>query len=325
MIDVYASQPHYVEHMGPVMVALDDAGLLGDVYGVGLASVGGVERTPRRGHGPVLVASGLDAMQCGDRPVIHLNHGVGQTYHGDRDHPVDSHGYVGGPDLDRVALFLCVNEHEAARWAERYPGSRQAVVGTPRLDRWHGVEWPRYEQGSPTVAVSFHWPCTIVREAGSAVRDWRAAVLDYHRSEHAEVLGHWHPRWGDDLALWYDRHGIEPVASFDEVVRRADVYVCDNSSTMYEFAAANDRPVVALNAADWRLGVHHGLRFWSHVPGLMAWPGSTPLFDSVRHSLVDNAHTSEHLRKRAVQHVWGRLLDGRAAARAVDAIAARFA
>ena len=51
------------------------------------------------------------------------------------------------------------------------------------------------------------------------------------------------------------------MRSFDEVCRRADVYLNDASSTLFEFASTG-RPVVVLNASFYRRKVHHGLRFW---------------------------------------------------------------
>ena len=56
--------------------------------------------------------------------------------------------------------------------------------------------------------------------------------------------------------------GFEPVRWFGDVCRRAEVYVCDGVSTLYEFAAL-DRPVVVLNPPSFRRDVHHGGRFWT--------------------------------------------------------------
>jgi hypothetical protein len=74
------------------------------------------------------------------------------------------------------------------------------------------------------------------------------------------VIGHGHPR-RSELASRYRRAGIEHVASFSEVCRRASIYVADNTSTLFEFAATG-RPVVVLNARRYRRDVRHGLRFW---------------------------------------------------------------
>jgi UDP-N-acetylglucosamine:LPS N-acetylglucosamine transferase len=78
------------------------------------------------------------------------------------------------------------------------------------------------------------------------------------------VIGHGHPKgdWPARLQRIYRRAGInEYVPDFDEVCRRADLYVCDNSSTLFEFAATG-RPVLVLNHPDYRRHVEHGLRFW---------------------------------------------------------------
>jgi UDP-N-acetylglucosamine:LPS N-acetylglucosamine transferase len=63
------------------------------------------------------------------------------------------------------------------------------------------------------------------------------------------------------LRPWYERKGIEVVSSFSEVLKRADLYACDNSSSLFEFAATG-RPVMVLNPPFYRKTVHHGLRFW---------------------------------------------------------------
>jgi UDP-N-acetylglucosamine:LPS N-acetylglucosamine transferase len=75
------------------------------------------------------------------------------------------------------------------------------------------------------------------------------------------VLGHGHPRIMERLLPIYDALDIEPVYDFEEVLERADCYVCDNSSTMFEFASTG-RPVVVLNPPWYRREVNHGLRFW---------------------------------------------------------------
>jgi hypothetical protein len=67
------------------------------------------------------------------------------------------------------------------------------------------------------------------------------------------------------------------VASLREVQRRAAVYVCDNSSSMYEFAATG-RPVVVLDLPEGRIkgigyrrNINHGLRFWDALFGATAF------------------------------------------------------
>ena len=154
------------------------------------------------------------------------------------------------------------NQHAADRWAFRYPGSSVEVVGCPRLDALpvRSVHTAATVEASPVVAVSFHWDGYACDEWRSAFDWYREALTILARDPAIKLLGHEHPN-RNDLGYFYREHGIEYTDDFDEVLRRADVYACDNSSTLYEFASTG-RPVVVLNAAWYRPEANHGLRFW---------------------------------------------------------------
>jgi CDP-glycerol glycerophosphotransferase (TagB/SpsB family) len=112
----------------------------------------------------------------------------------------------------------------------------------------------------PTVAVSFHWDCKVTEETGSTFEEYHDAVLELSRESAINLIGHAHPSF-PRLFDWYGANGIEAVRSIDDVFERADLYACDNSSTLYEFASL-DRPVVVINGERYRRGVKYGLRFW---------------------------------------------------------------
>lgn len=263
MIDCFASEAHYLDHLLPVALELEARVLVTSAELRDRARDAGVRDvaigSPRKPNGaPVLVAAYKDAdWTSKERRVGLLEHGAGQTYSG-----VQHRGYSGGPGWDHCSLFLCPGEHVAARWRRRYPAARVEVVGCPRLDR---IE--RRAGDEPLVVFTFHWPCRQAPEAGTAFHDYRhalaalaAAAVGY------TIAGHWHPRWGDDLRAWYQRVGIPTIDEADDVLATADVLVADNTSLMYEAAFLGIR-VVALNARAYRREVEHGLRFWSNVPG----------------------------------------------------------
>jgi UDP-N-acetylglucosamine:LPS N-acetylglucosamine transferase len=77
------------------------------------------------------------------------------------------------------------------------------------------------------------------------------------------TIGHAHPKgdWPRRMERQYSRTDIPFVEDFDDVCRQADVYVCDNSSTIPEFASTG-RPVVLLNARHWHRQGGVGGRFW---------------------------------------------------------------
>ena len=113
------------------------------------------------------------------------------------------------------------------------------------------------------VAVSFHWNYHGIPEMRSAFDWYSKAVVEL--AKEVTVIGHGHPK-RKDLPDWYRAHGIEYVPNFFEVLRRADVYACDNSTTLFEFASTG-RPVVVLNAPWYRQEANHGLRFWDAALG----------------------------------------------------------
>lgn len=248
LIDVYASMPWYMEHLQPIVDALGPD--IGHVY------QGPVMPRVRDLAPQILVASWGDfgsARKVGYQRFALTQHGAGQSYSGARtpDYP----SYPGGRSHQGVGLFLVPNEHAAGRWRKAYPRAAVRVVGCPKLDTLPA----RGPGPGPVVAVSFHWDFQLCPETKSAFPEYRGILPEL--AKRWKVLGHGHPR-RYDLRRWYATKGIEHVPAFTDICRRADVYVCDNSSSMFEFAATG-RPVVVLNTRGYRRGVEHGLRFWS--------------------------------------------------------------
>lgn len=278
-VSFYASLPHYADHLLPVWEALDRPPfhcrpkLTHHLTGRGVP-VAGI----RPASGLVVVAGACDVAAMRDRPTVLVEHGAGQAY------DVDDPGYSGGPGRDGVVLFLCPNETSATRNRAAYPHAAVEVVGSPRVEALRSVAGTspdgrgeatgrppsrqRRADGPPAVALSFHFDSPMGRrvpEAGSALRHYerglRAAVLAM-RERGIEVIGHGHPRGEPTFRNLWRRLGVEHMADFAEVVRFADVYACDNSSTLYE-AAAVGIPVVVMNAPWYRRDVDLWPRFWA--------------------------------------------------------------
>jgi len=322
-IDALASERHFVDHLAPVWLAMPDdlrgRFLVADRTLVRHAAGRGIEAVPAtRTSNPMLVASYGDQMRgrrLGARTFISMEHGAGQSYGGD---PRSArHGsYAGGRDRDDTALFLVPNEQAASRWRVACPTADVAVVGSPKLDTL-----PAREPGpGPVVALGFHWPCAIAPEARTAFPHYRSMVPSLTRG--FRVLGHGHPRFMGRLSSFYRSAGIEPVEDFDDVLRRADLYVCDNSSTLFEFAATG-RPVVVLDAPWYRRDVQHGLRFWDAATVGFQVDDPADLAGTVEAALGDPPWQRTE-RERVIASVYARPVEGAARA-AMDAIAAWLA
>lgn len=351
-LDFYAGERHYIDHLLPLYRALPDdrrgdfyagARRHADAYAAdrGLHAIPVLQ--PPAGSTPIVVASYGDARAAHGRPIALLEHGAGQHY------STGNPAYSGGVDRGDVGLFLCPSETVAARNRQVYPDAEFAVVGCPKLDPWHrrsGCSCPASEYGGgllpgpimeiscdwhgelsplsagspdrPVVAISFHWPTPGPPEAGNAFGHFRPAFRELV-AEFPTVLGHAHPRFFGTVRPYYEAAGIRPVRDFAEILDLADVYVCDNSSTIYEFAST-DRPVVLMNSPKYRRGVDHGLRFWDLATVGLQVDTPTALAETVRLAVADPDVVASE-RRRCVAEVYASA-DGTATEKAVAALCA---
>lgn len=315
MIDALARHAHYLDHIAPIWHALPDelrgtlwvdASLRRDAQHLGLTST---TTRPSRASTPTLVAGWPDARRARhlDRPVILMEHGAGQTY---IDTAVDN--YAGGADRQGVVAVLVPNEYSARAHRAAHPEIPATVIGCPKLDAWVA----RPPTSSTTICISFHWDAhRVAPEARTAWPAFRRAIPALVET-HPGTIGHAHPRIAETIRRPMAKLGLEFVASFAEVVDRAGLYICDNSSTLFEFAAL-DRPVVVLNAPGYRRHVHHGGRFWDWADIGPQVNAASELVDVVDQALLEKPDQIDR-RRRIVADVYPHL--GHATSRAVDAL-----
>lgn len=325
VVDRYSSLPHYAEHIDPIWTELERRGLAGDAWAPRHGCPWGKPMGRRDLSRPVLVAGLGDHQRVNPSPTILVEHGAGQAY-------VDlaSGSYSGGPGWERARLFVCPNETVAGRWRATYPETPAAVVGAPKMDRWHDGRRGRGEAGDrgrpltpghgAVVAVTFHWECRLVPETRSSWEHYDRALPDlvaWADRNGIRLLGHGHPRlWGRIERRWR-RLGVEPVERLADVLDRADLLVADNTSALYEFASL-DRPVVVLNAPWYRRDVEHGGRFWTWADVGVQVDRPEQLPGAIAVALADPPAIRAR-RAEIVGEVYHRR-DGRAATRAADAI-----
>lgn len=300
MITFLAEWRHYIDHLAPVYHELPGAELYCREHALEHARSLGIDAktyegktAPIRRDALAVVASRYDYFHLREgTPCVYTAHGNGQSFV-----TGEHNGYAGGTGLDHVVQFLAVNEHNAGAWRRTYPDRRIDVVGCPKLDQLP----ERRPRERPTVCVSFHWD---TRSSGNRISEtwtawpyYRKAVeaLVKHRRRTFDVIGHGHPRMVGGLQRWFDKLGIEWVSDFNDVLARADLYVNDCSSTLYE--AATVMPVVVLNIPQYRREVEHGLRFWEYADVGLQVDRPEQLADAVTWSLAEPATAAERRRE----------------------------
>lgn len=262
------------------------------------------------------VASFEDHVAVAPSPTVMVQHGVGQSYFGDPK-SARNPSYSGGRGRERVVLFLEPSEYAASATQKTSPDAAIAIVGSPRLDKWHGRSFTPSDP--PVVTLSFHCDLHVVPETRWAQPHYNQAIIDLVRSNPPyEIWGHIHPRfrtWG--MKFW-GRLGVPFHEDFEDVLEHSSCYVIDNSSTAVEFAATG-RPVVFLSAPWYRRGVDHGGRFWDWPKGQVHVEEPEDLADGIKMALTDPPEIRK-ARTAMIEKAYGGLIDGQATMRAVGAL-----
>lgn len=194
------------------------------------------------------------------RVVVLMEHGVGQSYLGDSDGRRGNPHYVGGAERQQTLdLVLLPNEMAAAVERQYNPGLEQVVIGSPWLDAVGELDLDTPERRA-VATVSLHWDAAgVAAEAGSAFREYRSAIRKV-----GGLVATAHPRESHGHARWWKAHELRFERSPLRALEASPILIADNTSLMY-YAAAWGRAVVVLNSRNYRPGVEHGIRFWSHA------------------------------------------------------------
>lgn len=245
------------------------------------------------------------------KKAVFCDHGVGMFY--DNGHP----SYAGSTvDRECVALRLSPNEIHAKKEREVL-NCPVEVIGVPKMDKWANYKRPQKVRSKKTVVVSFHWDCHVVPETRSAWKYFVNALPELKQKYN--LYGHSHPRIWRTMNSVYRGLGIRTMESFDEVMKNADVYVCDNSSTIFEFAFTK-RPVVLLNSPLYRKDVSYegNPRFWKFADIGPQVNKPTELGNAIE----DAFKNKEAYRQRIDEAVRGVFVfeDGKSTQRAVEVI-----
>lgn len=312
MIDGLAFEPQFLDHLAPVWRALPDRGkLLIETGLMDRAARLGLEAEPvnfvelrasqplpptaRMEDGPIAFATSIGDIKVGRRlgyrRFVFMEHGAGQAYIGERGYSARHQSYSGGIDREDVELFLVPNEYSADLWRTAYPAATVQIVGCPKLDTLPARQLDPNESG-PIVAISFHWPGHVSPESDTALGYYLRALPEL--AKRYSVIGHAHPKgdWPQRLQRDYRRAGIPFVADFDDVCRKADLFIADNTSCLFEFASTG-RPVVVLNSPGYRKDVHHGLRFWAAADVGIQVDHASELLPAVERALLDREEQQE--------------------------------
>lgn len=278
ILDFFARRKHFVRHMAPIWEKIEPqyrgkfyvldglqeyAKQLGVETEIVAAPDGKIMMAAPFGSNPIVTSSYKDmelALRKKMRPPILMEHGIGLT-------PSTHPGYAGGVGgyRDKVDLFLVPNQHTYDKNARVYPRAQQVIVGVPKMDKWMGWKNPGPLSTGPVVAIAFHWDGTnISPEAGNAFEHYKKVLPELAMNPNYHLIGHYHPRSESFFRPIFEELGIEVVPEFDDVMERADLYINDCSSTLYEFLVTG-KPVIILNDPKYRRELRGNIRFWQYT------------------------------------------------------------
>lgn len=315
-IDFLATEEHFVDHLLPIYNSLPKKHQ-GNFYTTQLAT--NLEWSIYKNQSDIikeinsvnnhrlLFLSSLltNTIQKINRPIGWIAHGAGQTYNTARWRYSNN---------DNLYLALCPNEHYYNYVKTNSKCKNIKIVGSPKLDKWYNYKKEKNEK--PVVAISFHHDRKACPESHSSFPHFKNILPQLFTQSKWKILGHGHPRIIDQLIPIYDQYNIEYTRDFEEVLRKADLYICDHMSTLYEFAAVDNKPVVVLNAPWYRRDVEHGLRFWEHCDIGINCDNPEYLLNCVELGLKDN-EKQRILRQKCLKAVY-KYQDGKSTQRATD-------
>jgi hypothetical protein len=323
-IDVLAREGHFLDHLAPIWLKLPEE-IRGDFFthphffdraraqGIAPTDYAKLEEIKKKTLPLSLTASYADmklSRNLGRLTVI-TEHGAGQSYLG-----VKSGSYLRSTDRAGVVAILVPGRYQAKISEEVHPAIPVYPIGVPKLDPWHRKKKDKLpKEAKGVVGFSTHWDCKVCPETRSSLRHFRGALPQMNKR--FNLLGHAHPRIAGVMEGLYKKQGIEYVSDFSELVDQAEVYVCDNSSTIFEWASL-DRPVVLLNAPWYRRDVEHGLLFWEYRDIGLQVDQPRHLAETIKAALADPPYVAER-RRQIIRQVYG-ACDGRAASRAAKAL-----
>jgi len=327
-INFCATEPHYVEHLLPIYnnlpkkyqgnfyVTSEKARKYAEDKGFKKTKVANIKNINKQNY--LVMASLLT--QYKNHNVILLNHGIGQSYFNSSGE-IDRQ-YAGGKGRGHVKMFLHPNSVSSNKDKARYPNIPNEVVGSPRMDKYHSIKEilkeEKQKNEKPIIALSFHHSAKSIPETKSAFEHYTNLLrLLAKRVDQYKIIGHGHPKTISTLSKEYKKYGIPIVEDFEEVLNRADLYICDNSTTLYDFASM-DMPVIVLNAPWYRRDIEHGIRFWQYSNVGIQCEKDIEVIKNINKTLEDPVEIQKERRK--IVNILYPYRDGKCGERAAKAI-----
>lgn len=272
-VDFLARSPYLVPHLVPIWDKLDPS-----ERGVFYANGAEVENALAMeidnrflvayqdggdcGDNPIVTAAYGDAVRAADyntqRPVVLMEHGIGLTF--------GKAAYADGlGQREKLSLMPVQSEYVLRKVHPEIAHKPHPVVGMPKMDAWaREFDKPHIMPKTPTLVIAFHHGDKNSRpgETGSAWEHYIDILPILARKY--KLMVHFHPTSGPLIREACARLGLEVVQNFKSVLKLADVFINDASSTAYEFCVTG-KPVILLNAPWFNRKSRYGIRFWDYA------------------------------------------------------------
>lgn len=245
-----------------------------------------------------------------NKSIIFCEHGTGFYYN--NSHP----SYAGSTQKrENVALRLSPNKLHADKELETLECPVE-IIGIPKLDKFANRNW-RINYEKPTIAISFHFDCFVNPETRSTFKYYEKIIPELNKRYN--LIGHAHPRLMRDIESFYIKNKIRIVKDFEDVMEIADLYIIDNSSTIFEWTIMG-KPIVLLNAPFYRRDVEHigNPRFWKFADISPKCDSPEELIPAIEEATKNYQKYLPRIRE-AREYVLT-FIDGKCTERAVEAI-----